>query len=111
MSEELSLSLFDSLSHVPDPRRERTKRHQLVDIPVIAVCATICAAETWEEIEEFGQAKEMWFQEFLALHNGIPSHDTFRRVFLRIKSEEVSGGVSRPGALCSQPGGRRLGLN
>jgi predicted transposase YbfD/YdcC len=88
MSEELSLSLFDSLSHVPDPRRERTKRHQLVDILVIAVCATICAAETWEEIAEFGQAKEMWFQKFLALPNGIPSHDTFRRVFLRINPKK-----------------------
>ncbi|MFL6333486.1 MAG: transposase family protein, partial [Pyrinomonadaceae bacterium] len=48
MSEPVSLSLFDSLEGVPDPRRERTKLHQLVDILVIAVCATICAAETWE---------------------------------------------------------------
>ena len=84
MSEELSLSLFDSLEQVPDPRRERTKLHQLVDILVIAVCATLCAAETWEEIAEFGQAKESWFKKFLALPNGIPSHDTFRRVFLLV---------------------------
>jgi predicted transposase YbfD/YdcC len=82
MSEDPSLSLFDTLGQVPDPRRERTKLHQLVDILVIAVCATICAAETWEEIAEFGQAKESWFSKFLALPNGIRSHDTFRRVFL-----------------------------
>jgi predicted transposase YbfD/YdcC len=88
MSEELSLSLFDTLEQVPDPRRERTKLHLLVDILVIAVCATICAAETWEEIEEFGQAKESWFKKFLALPNGIPSHDTFRRVFLRINPKK-----------------------
>jgi predicted transposase YbfD/YdcC len=88
MSEELSLSLFDSLDQVPDPRRERTKLHQLVDILVIAVCATICAAETWEEIAEFGQAKESWFKKFLALPNGIPSHDTFRRVFLLINPKK-----------------------
>jgi predicted transposase YbfD/YdcC len=88
MSEDLSLSLFDSLDQVPDPRRERTKLHQLVDILVIAVCATICAAETWEEIAEFGQAKESWFRKFLALPNGIPSHDTFRRVFLRINPKK-----------------------
>ena len=88
MSEELSLSLFDTLEQVPDPRRERTKLHQLVDILVIAVCATICAAETWEEIEEFGQAKESWFKQFLALPNGIPSHDTFRRVFLRLNPKK-----------------------
>jgi hypothetical protein len=50
MSESVALSLFDSLGQVPDPRMERTKLHQLVNILVIAVCATICAAETWEEI-------------------------------------------------------------
>ena len=88
MSEPASLSLFDSLGEVPDPRRERTKLHRLVDILVIAVCATICAAETWEEIAEFGQAKESWFKKFLALPNGIPSHDTFRRVFLRLNPKQ-----------------------
>jgi len=88
MSEPVALSLFDSLGQVPDPRMERTKLHQLVDILVIAVCATICAAETWEEIEEFGRAKESWFKKFLALPNGIPSHDTFRRVFLLISPKK-----------------------
>jgi hypothetical protein len=98
MSKELSCSLFDTLDQVPDPRRERTKLHQLVDILVIAVCATICAAETWEEIAEFGQAKASWFKKFLALPNGIPSHDTFRRVFLRINPQKISGVVSGVGA-------------
>src|SRR5215218_11382914 len=89
MSESASPSLFDTLSQVPDPRLDRTKLHQLVDILVIAVCATICAAETWEEIAEFGQAKESWFKQFLALPNGIPSHDTFRRVFLLINPKKL----------------------
>jgi predicted transposase YbfD/YdcC len=89
MSESAALSLFDSLEQVPDPRLERTKLHQLVDILVIAVCATICAAETWEEIAEFGHAKESWFRKFLALPNGIPSHDTFRRVFLRLNPQKL----------------------
>jgi predicted transposase YbfD/YdcC len=88
MSKSVALSLFDSLGQVPDPRIERTKLHQLVDVLVIAVCATICAAETWEEIEEFGRAKESWFKKFLALPNGIPSHDTFRRVFLLINPKK-----------------------
>jgi len=88
MSESVALSLFDSLGQVPDPRLERTRLHPLVDILVIAVCATICAAETWEEIAEFGHAKEGWFRKFLALPNGIPSHDTFRRVFLRINPQK-----------------------
>ena len=89
MSESASPSLFDTLSQVPDPRLDRTKLHQLVDILVIAVCATICAAETWEEMAEFGQAKESWFRKFLALPNGIPSHDTFRRVFLRLNPKKL----------------------
>ena len=89
MSESASPSLFDTLSQVPDPRLDRTKLHQLVDILVIAVCATICAAETWEEIAEFGHAKESWFRKFLALPNGIPSHDTFRRVFLRLNPQKL----------------------
>ncbi|MCA1607172.1 MAG: ISAs1 family transposase [Acidobacteria bacterium] len=88
MSESVTLSLFDSLGQVPDPRMERTRLHRLVDILVIAVCATICAAETWQEIEEFGRAKESWFKKFLSLPNGIPSHDTFRRVFLRLNPKK-----------------------
>lgn len=101
MSESVSLTLFDSLSQVPDPRLDRTKLHQLADILVIAVCATICGAETWEEIAEFGSAKESWFKKFLALPNGIPSHDTFRRVFLRLnpqKFQEAFLGWVRAGA-------------
>ena len=88
MSESTTLSLFDTLGQVPDPRMERTKLHQLVDILVIAVCATICGAETWEEIAECGRAKENWFKQFLALPNGIPAHDTFRRVFLLINPQK-----------------------
>jgi predicted transposase YbfD/YdcC len=60
----------------------------LVDILVIAICAVICGAESWEEIAEFGRAKREWFAGFLALPNGIASHDTFRRVFLLLKAEE-----------------------
>ena len=93
MSESAAPSLFGTLSQVPDPRLDRTKLHQLAGILVIAVCATICAAETWEEVAGFGRAKESWFRKLLALPNGIPSHDTFRRVFLRLnpqKSQEAS---------------------
>ena len=75
-------SLFDRLQRIPDPRIERTKRHLLVDILVIAICASICGAESWEEIAEFGRAKQEWFSRFLALPHGIASHDTFRRVFM-----------------------------
>lgn len=81
-------TLFDSLQEISDPRVERTKRHLLVDILAIAICAVICGAESWEEIAEFGRAKQEWFSRFLELPHGIASHDTFRRVFLLLKAEE-----------------------
>lgn len=80
--------LFDSLEQITDPRVERTKRHLLVDILTIAVCASICGAESWEEIAEFGRAKQDWFSTFLELPHGIASHDTFRRVFLLLAPAE-----------------------
>ena len=89
MSQLDSLTLIESLSHITDPRRDHaTKRHKLIDILVIAVCATICGADGWEEIAEFGEAKHDWFTQFLELPNGIPSHDTFGRVFQLIKPAE-----------------------
>jgi predicted transposase YbfD/YdcC len=74
---------------VPDPRIDRTKQHLLLDLLVIALCAVICGAEGWEDMEAFGRAKERWLRERLglALPNGIPSHDTFRRVFARLDPE------------------------
>lgn len=59
-----------------DPRVERTKRHKLLDIIIIAICGTICGADGWVAIEQFGKAKEAWLKTILELPNGIPSHDT-----------------------------------
>ncbi len=72
---------------LPDPRMERTKLHKLIDIVVIAICAVICGADDWVEVAMFGEAKEGWFRSFLELPNGIPSHDTFNRVFSRLNPE------------------------
>jgi len=85
-------ALFESLRRIDDPRREHQKFHSLFDILVIAICAVICGAEHWTEMEEFGEAKQEWFSTFLELENGIPSHDTFRRVFIlldNIKLKEL----------------------
>ncbi len=71
-----------------DPRIDRTKRHQLLDIVTIAICGTICVADSWVDIELFGQCKEEWFRTFLDLPNGIPSHDTFGDVFARLDPEQ-----------------------
>ena len=80
-------SLVAHLARVPDPRVNRNKHHDLVDILVIAVCALLCAAETFNDMEDFGKAKRDWFQTFLKLRGGIPSHDTFNRVFAALKPE------------------------
>ena len=65
-----------------DPRETRRCDHQLIDILVIAACAVIACAESWEDIELYGRSKQPWLKTFLALPNRIPSHDTFRRVFM-----------------------------
>ena len=67
-----------------DPREASRCDHQLIDILVIAVCAVIACAESWEDIALYGRSKQAWLDTFLALPNGIPSHDTFRRVFMLI---------------------------
>jgi hypothetical protein len=67
-----------------DPRIERTKRHTLLDIFILALCATLGGANGWVDIERFGRAKLDFFCQFLDLPNGIPSHDTFGRLFARL---------------------------
>jgi len=92
MSKLKAQTLFESLAKIDDPRREHQKFHSLFDILVISICAVICGAEHWTEMEEFGAAKHEWFSTFLELENGIPSHDTFRRVFIlsdNIKLKEL----------------------
>jgi predicted transposase YbfD/YdcC len=72
-----------------DPRVERTRRHELLDILVIALCAVICGADDWVDVEAWGHAKREWLrQQGLPLPNGIPSHDTFGDVFGRLKPEQ-----------------------
>lgn len=75
------LSLIEHFKELPDPRVDRTKDHDLIDILVIAICTLLCAGESFNDMEDFGKAKEDWFKTFLSLRNGIPSHDTFNRVF------------------------------
>jgi predicted transposase YbfD/YdcC len=80
-----AMPLTDVFADLPDPRRETAnKLHGLTDILVIATCATIGGAETWEAIAEYGRAKEPFFRRFLPLDNGIPSPDTFERVFAKL---------------------------
>ena len=78
------VSVAHHFAGLPDPRIDRTKKHALADILVIALCGVIAGADSWEEVEAFGEAKAGWLKGFLALPNGIPSHDTFSRVFSRL---------------------------
>ena len=78
----------EHFSKVTDPRKDRTKDHKLIDIIVIAICAVICGAQGWVDIELFGNSKLHWLATFLELPNGIPSHDTFGRVFSLIDAQQ-----------------------
>jgi hypothetical protein len=91
MTTTAGATIQEYFAEVTDPRVERTKLHLLVDILVIALCAVICGADTWVEIEACGKAKEGWLRQFLALPNGIPSHGTFARVLARLNPEELQG--------------------
>ena len=83
-----NIPLISEFSKINDPRLDRRKLHKLIDIFAITVCAVICGANTWNEIEQYGQSKHEWLKTFLELPNGIPSHDTIRRVFMIIDPEE-----------------------
>lgn len=74
-------SLRVHFGRLRDPRKARTRRHSLVDIIVVAICAVIAGADDWVHVAEFGTAKLSWLRQYLDLPNGIPSHDTFGRVF------------------------------
>jgi predicted transposase YbfD/YdcC len=89
MAEDPSLEndLVSVFAEVSDPRVDRGKLHKLEDILTIAVCATICGADSFVEMALFGKSKEEWFASFLELPNRIPSHDTFRAVFMALDPE------------------------
>ena len=80
-----ALSIVHYFANLADPRRQRRRRHNLLDIIVVAICGTICGCKSWNEIAIYGRNKQDWLQTFLELPNGIPGPDTFRRLFARIK--------------------------
>lgn len=75
------ITIIESFSELTEPRILKKTEHKLIDIIVIAICAVICGADKWTQIEEYGKTNQAWFKKFLELPNGIPSHDTFGRVF------------------------------
>lgn len=100
-------SLLVRLEAVTEPRLERHRKHTLIDLLAVAICSILGGANSWLAVVRFGHAHEDWFRGFLELQNGIPSHDTFNRVFSLLKPEELEvcfrGWVGEVG--------RQLGLN
>jgi hypothetical protein len=88
MERQPAASIAGHFADLEDPRVDRTKQHLLLDIVVIAICAVICGADSWVSVALFGEARLAWLKGFLELPNGIPSHDTFGRVFARLKPEQ-----------------------
>src|SRR5580658_8417830 len=88
MQKHPKISLIEHSENLADPRVNRTKDHDLIDVLIIAICALLCAGESFNDMEDFGKAKEDWFRTFLGLRNGIPSHDTFNRVFAAVDPEK-----------------------
>src|SRR5512138_756102 len=88
MEKEPTGSLLKHFEGLADPRTGNAKTHIFLEILIIAILAVICGAEGWSDIELFGKNKEAWLKTFLVLPKGIPSHDTFGRVFAKIKPEE-----------------------
>lgn len=106
------IAFADYFADLPDPRLDRTKKHSLGDILVITVCAVIAGADSFPEIETFGKAKEPWLRCFLALPNGIPSHDTFNRVFAALDRKAFAACFTRwMAALCQTVGLRAIAID
>ena len=92
---ELQGSFSTYFDDLPDPRVDRTKQHLLKDILVITILAVIAGADGWEDIENYGLSKQQWLEEFLELPNGIPSDDTFRRVFEKLDPQALEKKLSQ----------------
>ena len=84
-----SKNIIEYFRDMPDPR-EDNRRHMLIDIRLIVICASLCGATTWDNIEVFGKAKELWFRRYITLPDGIPSHDTMARVFSKLVPEQIN---------------------
>lgn len=80
----MTVCIVDHFSPLNDPRIERNKKHQLIDIIVLSVCAVCSGANGWEAIEEFGHEKREWLRQFIPLEKGVPSHDCINYVMARL---------------------------
>jgi len=94
MSERL-IAVFTPFENLTDPRIARTRAHDLFELVVTALCATIAGSDGWTDIERFGNERLAWLRTFLKLENGIPSHDTFGRVFARLDPAKLAACIEQ----------------
>ena len=107
---EISFARY--IADLSDPRVDRTEWHRLDDILAITLCAVVCGADSFEEIERFGDAREDWLRTFLTLPNGIPSHDTFNRVLAALDRDQFSACFARwMTDLCEATGLRAIAID
>src|SRR6266849_3966438 len=112
MSPDPSASFFGHFATLEDPRIDRTKLHKLMDIMFIAVCALLSGANDFVGMEKFGKAQKAWLQQYLELANGIPSHDTFGRVFQALDPQEFGKCfLSWVAAFQETVAGRQIGID
>jgi len=89
------ISLIATLEEVPDPRVDRSKDHDLVDLLVIALCTILVGGDSFYDMEEFAEVRLSWLKTFLRLRNGAPSHDTFNRLFQALDERQLADSLSR----------------
>lgn len=112
MADVASCRVRDCFAAVVDPRVDQGKRHHLLDIITIALLGVICGADSWTEVELFGRAKEVLLRRFLSLPSGIPSHDTFGRVFAALDPAQFEAGFARwVAAVVEQTAGRVIAVD
>jgi predicted transposase YbfD/YdcC len=106
------MKLKEELGSIPDPRRQYGNlRHKLADILIIGLCSVICCGEDFEDMEDFGKDREDWLRGFLELGNGIPGHDTFRRVFERINPHALAKSLNAWLDAAGKSGGRSVNID
>lgn len=112
MDVEAPRGLLRFFNEIRDPRMDRTKLHLLPDMLVITLCGVVCGADSWTEIEMFGKVKLQWLRAFLALPNGIPSHDTFGRVFSLLDPDQLERCFRKmTAALAESTGGKLIAID
>ena len=102
-------SILEHFALLPDPRREHGQVHRLDEVVFMAICGVLCGADSWQEIADYSESKLDWLSTFLSLPGGIPSHDTFRRVFCLLDSRAPENGLDSKALVLLSGAVKRVG--